>query len=250
MHCNVVDNRGDFGFIMTRHVRSESHAKLWIECYNSIRKFYNNMIMIIDDDSDSRFINFPTSNVCVVNTKFKGAGEILPYYYFYHFHPFRKAVVLHDSMFIQRPFTEAINSVPDVKFLWHFREDSFDSGLLYYLHNYQSLIGNTSDVNGCFGTASVITWDFLKDIQQQYNFLNLVNVIKTRPQRMDLERLFGILCTQELKRRGNRSGQISSGQISLFGSIFDHVWAFGIDFDAYKNKRAIDQYVVKVWTGR
>lgn len=244
-----MDDQNDFGFIMTRHVRSDSHAKLWIECYNSIRKFYNNVIMIIDDNSDQEILDryiVPTTNVYKINTKFKKSGEMLPYYYFYYFKPFKKAIILNDSMFIQKSFTDKINNVSDVKFLWHFPEAAFDSNLFFNLNNFENLITNKYNFQGCFASTCVITWDFLNTLQQQYNFLNLVNFIKTRPQRMDLERLFAILCITELKKKG----EYNPNQISLFGSIFNHVSAFGLDFGGYKNGRASNQFVVKVWNGR
>jgi len=61
--------------------------------------------MIIDDNSNRAFVNNRNVNMrnCdVVHSEFPGRGEILPYYYFYKKQPFSKAVVLHDSVFIQK----------------------------------------------------------------------------------------------------------------------------------------------------
>lgn len=239
----------DFGFIFTRHVRSSTHAKLWIECYTTIRKFYNNMILIIDDNSDQQILekyNVPTTNVYRVNSKYVGAGEILAYYYYHKLKPFKKAVILNDSMFIQKPFTDKIMNVKDVKFLWHFNESSFHSTLLSKLHRNSELLANCVNFLGCFASTCVITWDFLDTLQSNYKFLNIVKYIKGRPMRMELERLFAILCITELKNNGS----YNPNHISLFGSIFNHASSFTLDFDGYKNNRAHSQFVVKVWNGR
>ena len=47
----------DIGFIILRYVNSELTNKYWINCYNSIRKYYpENTILIIDDNSDYQYI--------------------------------------------------------------------------------------------------------------------------------------------------------------------------------------------------
>ena len=38
-------NQKSVGFIITRHVNSEKTNNYWIECYKSIRQFYNNKIL-------------------------------------------------------------------------------------------------------------------------------------------------------------------------------------------------------------
>ena len=41
----MIDNT--YGFIILRHVRNFKDNQMWISCYNSIRKFYSNKIIII-----------------------------------------------------------------------------------------------------------------------------------------------------------------------------------------------------------
>ena len=40
------------GFIILRHVNEKEHDNYWKTCYRTIRKFYNNPILIIDDNSN------------------------------------------------------------------------------------------------------------------------------------------------------------------------------------------------------
>jgi hypothetical protein len=79
-----IENKLDenYTFIITRHVTNELTGKYWIECCKCIRKFYNNKIIIIDDNSDPLFIKeYHFDNLNVINSVFIGRGEFLPFYY-------------------------------------------------------------------------------------------------------------------------------------------------------------------------
>jgi hypothetical protein len=48
----------ELGFIVLRHVNDETTNQYWIHCYNCIRKYYpENMILIIDDNSNYDFVS-------------------------------------------------------------------------------------------------------------------------------------------------------------------------------------------------
>ena len=91
-----------YGFIITRCVTCEKTNKYWNECIFRIRKYYpSNEIVVIDDNSNMEFVKdvHHIDNVRIINSEFKGAGEILPYYYLHKFRFFPEAVILHDSVF-------------------------------------------------------------------------------------------------------------------------------------------------------
>ena len=44
------------GFIILRHVNSELTNQYWIYCYQSIRKYPEQSILIIDDNSNYQYI--------------------------------------------------------------------------------------------------------------------------------------------------------------------------------------------------
>ena len=92
-----------FGFIITRHVNSERTNKYWNLCIRCIRRYYNNTIIVIDDNSNKSFIkaDFEYKNVQFIQSEFPGAGELLPYYYFHLNKYFNNAVIIHDSVFIR-----------------------------------------------------------------------------------------------------------------------------------------------------
>ena len=118
-----------YGFIITRHVNSETTNKYWNNCVRCIRRFYQRRkIVIIDDNSNTEFVK-PFANyinVEIVNSEFPGRGELLPYYYFFKNKYFNNAVIIHDSVFFHR----RINFENMIGFkvipLWHFNPDTLD----------------------------------------------------------------------------------------------------------------------------
>lgn len=240
----------DFGFIITRHVSSDIHYQYWIECYNCIRKYYTQHIMIIDDNSDENILNKNKVdanfyNVHFIKSEFLKRGEMLPYYYFYKLKPFKKAIILNDSMFIQKPFTDMILQVKDIKYLWHFDEPTHPIDIISFV-KYNDEMLNTKNYKGCFATTCIITWDFLEKLQWNYNFLNLIHYVNSRVLRQQLERVFAILCITLLKKENIYNPE----NISIFGSIFQVPYAFQLNYYNYKNGIGTDQYIVKVWTSR
>jgi hypothetical protein len=245
------------GFIMTRHVTSETTNKYWIECYNCIRRFYpKHIVLIIDDNSKYEYIkNYPElKNVMIINSEYIGRGELLPYFYFYQWRLFDKAVILHDSTFIQTyiDFNNSDKKNKDIQFLWHFdsvlcHDTESQIQLLMYLNHSKELIDFLvyhKDIwCGCYGTQSVISHDFLRHIVEKYNFLNLLGGVRDRITRCSLERVFAVVCIYERREIFRRS---------LLGNIMTYIeWDYKYaQYIEDKEKQQIYVPVVKVWTGR
>jgi hypothetical protein len=98
---NDINN---FGFIMLRHVNNKDTNEYWNLCYDSIRKFYpENNILIIDDNSEYKYINNrELYKVTIINCEYPKRGELLPYYYYLKNKLFDTAVIIHDSVFINK----------------------------------------------------------------------------------------------------------------------------------------------------
>jgi len=249
IYKNIVNN--DFGFIILRHVHSEITGKYWIESYNCIRKFYDNKIIIIDDNSNYDYIeNITLINCEVIQSEFLGKGEILPYYYLYKYNFFQKALILHDSVFIQKYIY--LNDFKNIKFIWHFTHhwdvDSEEIKLLDFLDNNQSLkefYYNKEKWFGCFGVQSIIEYTFLEKIVNKYNIFKLLDYIQTRELRMNFERIFGLICFYEYDELIHN--------ISLYG-IIHHYIHWGYLYTSYiddkKNNKKDDLDIIKVWSGR
>lgn len=241
------------GFIILRHVNSEKTNMYWQESYSCIRKFYDNKIVIIDDNSNYKYItDLKMENTIVIQSEFPGRAELLPYYYLLKNGWFDVAVILHDSVFIQKP----IKFKEFNKFLWHFQTHAYDNNegelkLIGSLKNNKGLIDFYKDKNkwfGCFGVMSIISYNTVDTINYKYNFFDLLKLIKCRKDRMMLERIFSSILSYELDLDKNNS--------SYFGNIEQFCeWSFKEEFtmDNYLEKKKnemINLPIVKVWTGR
>lgn len=245
---NIIENN-KLGFIILRHVNSELTNKYWIESYFSIRKYYNNKIIIIDDKSNKNFLTkIKLENCYIINSEFEKSGEILPYYYFYKYHFFEKAVILHDSVFINNYID--FDKYENFKFLWHFTHDwdqeEKEIKLLSYLKN-DNLINfyyKKDKWYGCYGVQSVIDYNFIKILEEKYKIFNLIKYINSREDRMNFERIFGLLCMYEKE---------SNEDSSIYG-IIHHYIHWGYLYENYLMDKETDKLksldLIKVWSGR
>ena len=246
---DTINHKNKLGFIILRHVNSELTNEYWIESYKSIRKYYNNKIIIIDDNSNTTYLTtIDLENCEIINTEFKQRGEILPYYYFYKFHFFEKAIIIHDSVFINKYIN--FDKYENFNFLWHFThdwdEDEKEIELLKHLNNNHliNFYHKKKKWHGCYGVQCVIDYSFIKILQDKYNIFNLLQYIDCREKRMNFERIFGLLCIYE--KNCNETP-------SIFGIIHHYIhWGYTynnylLDKEAHKLNN-LD--IIKVWSGR
>jgi hypothetical protein len=244
----------NFGFIITRHVNSSITNEYWIECYKCIRNYYpDNKIIIIDDNSDYSFITeFEIYNCIIIQSEFPKRGEILSYYYFYKYNFFDKAIIIHDSVFINNRLQDDILN-NDIKFLWHFNSKTISDKVpeiiqinkLKNYHNVLNLYNDYEKWHGCFGVQSIISYNFLINIVNKYNIFNLLEYIKCRNDRCAFERVFAIICILE-----NNNLLLSP---SVFGLIFNHV-KNDYNYNQYIEDKEKDNLYrgsyIKIFTGR
>jgi hypothetical protein len=251
-------NGKSYVFVILRNIRTVSDNDLWISAYNSIRKFYTNKIVIIDDNSSINTVDGKLINTTVIKSEFNGAGEILPYYYFLQNKWADRMIFLHDSMFINRPF-RPIELEGNIKFHWYFTSNGYDD--YKKISNYISLLKNRSDVEsfinnsnnqwyGCFGGASICNLDLLEILEENFAlFKNLIFLMRSRKDREAFERLLGIVLFY--------MGEITKDQCSNYGDILKYPDAFkpelNINFEtsAHILKQSnYDTAIIKVWRGR
>jgi len=242
------------GFIIIRHVNSARTNLLWQECYNCIRKFYDNKIIIIDDNSDSSFLTQLDNpvNCEIIQSEFPKRAELLPYYYFLKNAWFDTAIILHDSVFIQRHIKfDKFN-----KFLWHFSSHEWDNisgerDVINQLTNSSTILEfyyKKNEWYGCFGVMSIITYSMIHDINSKYNFFELIKHITCRNERMMLERIFAATLWYE--------ASLSTNNCSYFGDIKTYCqWGFNENYtiaDYINDKKSgkLNLPIVKLWSGR
>jgi hypothetical protein len=215
--------RPTIGFILLRCVRKVEDNLLWKTCYQRIRQFYSYPILVVSDHCRPEILetDFPTVNTQFVESPadLSGSAEILPYYFFYHLHPFDRAIVIHDSMFFRTYFDFGAVHLVDVIFLWEF-------GSLSDHHQYEiELLQTTADAStslaifnsrqwsGCNGGAAMITWDCVKNLEESFHFLIWTTYLNRRREyRNSFERAFAILCY--------RISATIKDHTSLFGHLY------------------------------
>ena len=258
-----------FGFIFTRHVNSNETNEYWKECIRCIRKHYqNNIIMVIDDNSSDEYVtndNVDLRNCFIIQSEYPKRGEILSYYYFYKYKLFDKAIIIHDSVFLQQDISQEVNSVNNVKFLWHFKNRYDDNAgkEIYFIHQlkYNHNEDKNSLINvylqrdkwlGCFGVMSVITYDFLNVLVDKYNVFSLLNIVKNREERCSLERVFSILCYVNSNYFTNENSPSIFGEILEYPHLGKPFYYTYTDYlnDKHINKDIIICKIIKVWSGR
>jgi hypothetical protein len=255
----------DFGFIITRHVNSETTNRYWNHSIKLLNFFYpNKKIVIIDDNSDTNFLKayHDYINVEIIQSEFPGRGELLPYYYFIKNKFFENAIIIHDSVFFHKRINFEVLKGTDVLPLWHFNSDNENkSNTLKIIENLKNKyniednlenniinrfnITNNTKWSGCFGCQSYINHNFLLHIENKYNISSLTKVVQNRADRCCLERIMGCIFSTEYPK------------LNSIKSIFGSIWSFPLvgkyTFDMYETdlkKGTIKRPVVKIWTGR
>jgi hypothetical protein len=250
------------GFVIIRHVNNKISDLYWKECYSAIRRFYpEHPIMIVDDSSHPRYLREDihlTNCTVVYDTDHKGRGELLPYYYFHRLRPFHRAVVLHDSVFLQQPLNVEPNPSGEestIQFLWSFGHQ-WDDGLRDKIHevlhefpetdreHLRSMYTHTkADWLGMFGVMSVVDWTWLNEIEQRFHFFQtLLPQLKNREYRCSLERIFALVAYYHQRGRVKKP---------LFGDIHQYM-PWGGTYTEYLQKPEVYAAypIVKVWSGR
>ena len=246
---NEYDN--NFGFIILRHVNSAMTNNLWINNIKNIRKYYNNKIYIIDDNSNYEFIiqKEKYKNIEIIKSSYHQRGELLPYYYLYLKQLFKRCLIIHDSIIINK-YIDFSKYNEQIHYLWHFDHSCNnlkDENTMMKILNNQIIIDKYDEKKwyGCFGVQTIIDYDFIVKIQEKYKIFNLIQFIDNRNKRMNFERVFSVLC--------NLCDSDLYERESIYGDIHNYM-EWGYDYEKYikdKDKDILDNYdLIKIWNGR
>lgn len=208
-------NIPDLSFFVYRQVKDKGDNYCWIECVNQIRLFYKSEPIFIIDDYDRNddacvhfegksHINIHVIKVLEDDNHLKGRGELLSFYYYLKLKPSKKAIFLQDNLFILKKFDDDIININDIKFIYGFIDNnefnkSLVNNLILDLNEGDEIIKYKYKFNwiGCYGGCCMISLDYLKYLQNRYNFLILLNEVKSKIMREVFERIFGLLITYD-----------------------------------------------------
>ncbi len=252
-----VDNKS-YVFVILRHIRNPSDNDLWISSYNSIRRFYTNKIVIIDDNSSMNTVNGKLYETDIIYSDYHGAGECLPYFYFLMHQWADRMIFLHDTMFLHRPFLQREVDT-SLCFHWHFDPTDKEfiprlQQLLTSFKNHEPLStflssAPTTEWKACFGVAGIIELSVAVQLEEKYKlFSTAVLMIRNRRDREIMERLFGLVVFHEKL--------ITTDKCSTFGSILHYPKCFEsqdmtLKTATYEVERTgYPTAILKVWRGR
>jgi hypothetical protein len=248
-------NDQSYVFVILRHLRNAQDNALWTASYQSIRTYYTNRIIIIDDNSQVNTFNGSLVNTEVIESEYRGAGEILPYFYFFQHKWADRMIILHDSMTLHRPFRPAeLEGI--LRFHWHFsmKEMTYHVKMALQFSSMRhhegllAFLNGASQWKGCFGGAAMISYDAVEHLEKKYGFFStLVLAIKTRKDREAFERMLGVVAFFEK--------MVEMETCSTFGDIIRYPGAFTDNMNkettAHQVQQAnYDTAILKVWRGR
>lgn len=243
-------------FVILRNLQTVRDNDLWISSYNSIRKFYTNKIIIIDDNSTINTVNGKLLNTEIIKSEFNGAGEILPYVYFLNNKWADRMIFLHDSMFLHRTFTQDEVDT-DIRFHWYFEPNNLDNqkkirSYLSSLKNNEQLMEYTEaneKSRGCFGATCIIDYSIVKQLEDKYGcFTQFIIAIRNRKDRELFERIFAkIVYAEQLVNDENCS---NFGNILLYPDAFESM-SNTVDKATHNIiQSGYNTAIIKVWRGR
>lgn len=243
-------------FVILRHLRSAQDNALWTAAYQSVRTHYTNKIIIIDDNSQVNTFNGSLVNTEIITSDYRGAGESLPYYYFFQYKWADRMIILHDSMMLHRPFRD-VELEGILRFHWHFsmREKTYHTKMALYISSMRQHEGllaflndEASEWKGCFGGASIVSYDAVEHLEKKYGFFStLVLAIKTRKDRETFERMLGVVTFFEK--------MVELDTCSIFGDIIRYPGAFTENMNKETSAHQVQQAnydtaLLKLWRGR
>lgn len=248
-----INNTHDYGFIVLRSVKDPISNAFWQRCINSISFFYpSHKIVIIDDDSCTEYLtHIHDKNIIIIQSEFKKRGELLPYYYYlkYGLNWFSNAIIIQDSVFIQKYIDFKCDQYA---FLWSF-EHNWDHpidelNILSELDNKTDLLQfheDTTNWIGCFGAMTMISYEYLKFVDSIHNISLLLPHIYTKYHRILFERIIASILQFHYK----------PNKIVILDDIHKYIHKhckYGIPYTKYISE--IEKYndlpIMKIWANR
>ena len=236
-------------FLMIRHVETETHNNLWIECYKSIRKYYPTVpIKIIDNNSKADKIKFDfiLINCDIITSEFPETRLFSPFYEFLKM-TYKKAIIIHDGIVFNK-FID-FTSFNLIKFIWHFETHAYDNytlemNQLKKLENSEELIPIYSNKKwfGCMGCLTVIDRDCINIFESKYKISNLCSLIKNQADAIAFERTLAVLAYAV-----NPEIQTNT---SYFGDIKNLIWGYRYETYIANPLEFSDKPVIKLFAAR
>ena len=192
-------------------VRTDLHI-YWVEWYNKLLQHYKNynIYIIYDFDSKNEILDIPT-NITIIENNMYNKGIYLGYYYIIKNKLEGEFIVLNDKIILNKVIKKAnINqNLFNFDHKWKI-DNKYIFEMINLLSNSKTLFNEFNDRNwyGCFKGLSFIDSILLNNIEQKFNFTNLINIINNNYYDMAFERLIGVCIYHFTKNNKSIFGDI------------------------------------------
>jgi hypothetical protein len=216
-----------FGFIIPSYCSSEIHLLQLKRCLDSIKKFHpEKQVIVIDDYSD---VNLSENlkayeNVKIIISPIKSAGDMVTYKVFKDNPLFKKAIIIQDSMVLEKPLVE-IENIKSISYIWYFTNHRLhwhkikepqteynkangirvhDDAVIDTINRFVTkedfkkyaldMFMKKDKWSGCFGCLSIVDYDFIDVLNGKTGIVDLLTKMNDNRLRRVAESLFAISC--------------------------------------------------------
>jgi hypothetical protein len=210
-----------FGFIIPTYISTPESEQCLVNCLECIRKYHSELIVLVNNGSsiDINEVSKVFDNVKIVDPDDTSRGEINAYVMFHRHKYFDKAVIMQDSLFLNKKMV-SIDKVDTVKFIkyftdhikdWHkVKEPKTDYNARHSIITHDDLVlhliesvskrdrpdfyefakaryKNKRSWVGCFGINLIVDHSFLSRVHQNTLMLDYYKIVKDKRDRMAME---------------------------------------------------------------
>lgn len=243
-------------FVVLRHTSKHypNTYETWLECYASIRRFYDNHIIVIDNNSDYNIMNrYDLRDEHLINTTvikasypesrlFSPFNELLLINIQYD-----RVIIIHDGVVFKKYVDFSLFN--NIKFIWHFDTKQWDDAnlieqQLLVLNNNTSLIETfrQKTFTGCMGCCCAITKECLHALEEKHKISALKSIIDNQEKAIAFERVFAILAVVNFPDILN--------DISFLGEVGQMLWGYSYNQYIENQLNLEDRSIVKIFFGR
>lgn len=216
----------NFCFIIPSYCETDLHGLQLRRCISSIRRWHDNLIVIIDDFSSVDVKEYTSNfqNIKILKSQIKGAGDMVTYLNFKNIEGFKNAVIFQDSMTLENPL-DGVNDIDQVSPIWYFTnhrhhwsiipepeteynlangikfhddlmmdcirkmilKEDFREWAIEIYHSKEKWSGN-------IGCQSIIDRDFLSHLDEKTGIIDLMTRMNNNRLRRVAESLFPLAC--------------------------------------------------------
>jgi hypothetical protein len=213
-------------FVIPTCIRSDIHLRQFERCLAGIKTYHPASPIHVINDSDEK-ISLTQTGITIHKSLMRGAAEQQTFKLIsmlQNENASNRYVILHDSMILNKPL-QNIETIEDIKFLWHFTNhrihwdtilepiteytlihnitshtnfikhclyrDYTDHGFIQYAVN---ALSHKDTWCGCFGLCCIVTQEFIKKLDSFCRFTDIFLTYIDRRSRMVNESIFALLC--------------------------------------------------------